>query len=408
MAANPLGITCPSGGAFYTCQNNATEFLGCCTSDPCRDGSGRCPVANLRPASFPAELYYDIPPQECGSSGAGSGSSSDPAALWYTCALTDPPFLGCCTANPCSSGSCPSGSLAAAKLNSDAGARSPFLSKSTTDTASSSTSSSKPTTTPTSPTSSHVIPANKATRDAAGGNDAAAEEAKGLPDGAIAGIAIAGALAVIALAAFVMYKWHQKRHRGKPTSKRSHRLSFGPVSDRGSGDEPAQVQAPHSRPPSHVPMFSPSSHGPLPASPPPPPNQFANSPYHHSPDGLASPPLSYKSGTTREEAFAVKYRPYNSHSHSRDTSQVPGGGVAPQPLAELDNSPKLAELSGGETVPMRASTLAELPGTTVPVRMQSSRHESGVLPAWNHTGEELHIWQAPQSRRAPRTPSQLR
>ncbi|KAJ9161911.1 hypothetical protein NKR19_g1800 [Coniochaeta hoffmannii] len=60
-----FGLSCPSGGSFYICQNNKTEFIGCCTADPCLDGSGSCPQANLRNASFSADSYDGLKPQDC-------------------------------------------------------------------------------------------------------------------------------------------------------------------------------------------------------------------------------------------------------------------------------------------------------------------------------------------------------
>ncbi|ROW11344.1 hypothetical protein VMCG_01044 [Cytospora schulzeri] len=55
MSINPidtLGLSCPNGGEFYVCQNSEIQFLGCCASDPCADGSGSCPKSDLRYSSF--------------------------------------------------------------------------------------------------------------------------------------------------------------------------------------------------------------------------------------------------------------------------------------------------------------------------------------------------------------------
>lgn len=102
-----LGLNCPAGGDFYICQGNSTQFLGCCTSDPCSDGKGECPQDDLRYSSFNESTYADIQPQECANSTAGS---------WYTCSETDSPFLGCCSTNACDDG-CPTEDLLAAKLS---------------------------------------------------------------------------------------------------------------------------------------------------------------------------------------------------------------------------------------------------------------------------------------------------
>ncbi|KAI1333541.1 hypothetical protein F5Y15DRAFT_342623 [Xylariaceae sp. FL0016] len=116
-----LGLTCPSGGTFYICQDSPVQFLGCCDVDPCGDLEGACPSASLYAAGFNASMYSEIPAEAC--------SSQDPSedAAWYTCASGDT-FLGCCTSNPCANGSeCPSDDLVAAQLDSDTKNASPFL-----------------------------------------------------------------------------------------------------------------------------------------------------------------------------------------------------------------------------------------------------------------------------------------
>lgn len=43
MVYNPVdvfGLSCPWGGSFYVCENCDVHFLGCCASDPGKDGSG--------------------------------------------------------------------------------------------------------------------------------------------------------------------------------------------------------------------------------------------------------------------------------------------------------------------------------------------------------------------------------
>lgn len=89
------GFKCPKGSKFYICEDTWAEFLGCCTKDPCADGSGMCLLENVRPASFEVDKYASLPAQDCLTSSS---------ANWYTCAYTDPPFIGCCDTNACSSG----------------------------------------------------------------------------------------------------------------------------------------------------------------------------------------------------------------------------------------------------------------------------------------------------------------
>ncbi len=180
-ALSSLGLSCPTGGSFYICQNNATEFIGCCTTNPCANGSGECPKANLRPTSFSGDAYGDIPPQQC--------AGNDKAALFYTCMHNVPPFLGCCTSNPCASGSCPSSRLSAAKLSTDPAARAAFV-----------TEVSPP----------QAPPQPPSTETHSGG---------GLPTGAIVGIAVGGALVVFAVIGLVMYRcgWLARKRKERQT-----------------------------------------------------------------------------------------------------------------------------------------------------------------------------------------------
>ncbi|KKY23497.1 hypothetical protein UCDDS831_g02917 [Diplodia seriata] len=83
--------SCLSGGTWY--------------SRGCSDG-------NLRAASFNASAYSDFPDAECDS------------GRFWTCASTDPPFLGCCKVDACQAegnAGCPDQDLTAAHLpNNDA------------------------------------------------------------------------------------------------------------------------------------------------------------------------------------------------------------------------------------------------------------------------------------------------
>ncbi|KAM7192213.1 hypothetical protein V8F33_008487, partial [Rhypophila sp. PSN 637] len=113
-----LGITCPYGGSFFICEHNTTEFIGCCTIDPCAGGTGTCPQKNLRPTSFARSHFDDILPLNCNNE---KGSS-----IWYTCNFTSPPFLGCCKSDPCNA-LCPQADLVPAVLSTDTAAREVFL-----------------------------------------------------------------------------------------------------------------------------------------------------------------------------------------------------------------------------------------------------------------------------------------
>lgn len=121
-----FGLSCPSGGSFYICQNKKVEFIGCCTINPCDDDSGLCPQENLRNASFSADSYEGIEPQDC----------VEETGLWYSCKFNNPPFVGCCARNPCASGACPAGDLVPAKLSADPDLRNVFLTTPANSTAS--------------------------------------------------------------------------------------------------------------------------------------------------------------------------------------------------------------------------------------------------------------------------------
>ncbi|KAK4129939.1 hypothetical protein BT67DRAFT_251676 [Trichocladium antarcticum] len=196
-----LGLRCPNGGEFYVCQNNATEFVGCCDIDPCADGSGECLEPNLRAASFASDRYDDIAAQGCSSDKAG--------AQWYTCGRTEPPFLGCCAAgiNPCAFGSCPPANIVPARLSSNDQDRGVFVAAGTPDRPSSTQSTAGTTTSPPTGTSTAALTISSgAVASPSALNDAHQDSAfKGLPDGAVVGIAIASTIAAIAILGFFVF-----------------------------------------------------------------------------------------------------------------------------------------------------------------------------------------------------------
>ncbi|KAI1212394.1 uncharacterized protein F4807DRAFT_457890 [Annulohypoxylon truncatum] len=114
-----LGLSCPNKGKFYVCDQAKIRFIGCCTVDPCVDGSGNCPQSSLASATFSSDHYDSISPQSC----AAPHNSSE----WYTCKADQPPFLGCCDINPCSNNGCPTANLLPATLSDNNGNAQVFL-----------------------------------------------------------------------------------------------------------------------------------------------------------------------------------------------------------------------------------------------------------------------------------------
>ncbi|KAH6894710.1 hypothetical protein B0T10DRAFT_456936 [Thelonectria olida] len=92
-AVEYLGFNCPDGGDFYICEGTWKEFFGYCTSDPCAGDVGECPQDDLRKASFNRDRYEDIPQQDC--------NDAKGISQWYTCAYTEPSFVGCCRQVAC-------------------------------------------------------------------------------------------------------------------------------------------------------------------------------------------------------------------------------------------------------------------------------------------------------------------
>lgn len=205
-----LGLACPSGGDFYICQGNSTQFLGCCASDPCEDGKGTCPQNDLRTSSFDNSSYNDIFPQNCASS----------AGEWYTCSTLDTPFLGCCSTNACEDG-CSTKDLVAAELSDSKASAAIFKTATATATATATTSSksSVESATATSTASSTSDSSPTASSTAAmetAGTHSDSFRSSGLSTGAKAGIAIGASIGVIALlvAIFVVGRRYLRKRRG--------------------------------------------------------------------------------------------------------------------------------------------------------------------------------------------------
>ncbi|KAI0811921.1 hypothetical protein GGR55DRAFT_639670 [Xylaria sp. FL0064] len=184
-----FGLSCPIHGQFYICQDSSTRFIGCCGVDPCTpDLDGQCPTTELFNASFSAASGVMFLPQSC--------TSPYDSSIWYTCDYSQPPFLGCCTNNPCNNG-CLEGHLVLATLSEDPKNSSQLMLPETTTTA-----------TPI----STATPSATGTSELPGGT-----ESPGLNTvsngrvraGMIAGISVAGV--VILLLVIAVYLWKKRR-----------------------------------------------------------------------------------------------------------------------------------------------------------------------------------------------------
>ncbi|MCJ1457225.1 hypothetical protein MMC28_007592 [Mycoblastus sanguinarius] len=201
--------TCPDSSSFNVCSRG-NGFLGCCSSSdsseisPCEGtiGEDGCPGGTLEPASFDPAYYGDIQDQDC-----QTGS-------WYTCKDTDPPFLGCCTSDPCSSSGCPEGNLTAAYLSSNPESAADFLQPSCSSVGSA-PSTSSPTLAPPSlvihGSSVQYTPTPIRSSSSNGSNVPGNTSASPKEIGAIAGGAAGGVVFLAALAGLLFYHWRSKR-----------------------------------------------------------------------------------------------------------------------------------------------------------------------------------------------------
>ncbi|KAM3512397.1 hypothetical protein MY11210_003963 [Beauveria gryllotalpidicola] len=239
--AGSFGIDCLSGGKFYA--NNATAFLGCCAVDPATDAGGLCTDAAIRPMTFDRDAYDKIPAQEC----AASTSSR-----WYSCRDTKPPFLGCCTHNPCVTGSCNKSSLCAAKLSSNERLASVFLlgvsGTTTTSAASSSTATTTSTTTKTAAESSTATP-TPSVAAAAGGSSGGSQ---GVQPAVVAGMVIGIAAAAVAIALLIVWRLRRRRAAAKKNALAVAGDSpISPGKDGTTPSTPAWLNSPVASPPNY-------------------------------------------------------------------------------------------------------------------------------------------------------------
>lgn len=190
--------SCPKGGEWFVCTTGS-RFVGCCTDtkDPC---DGGCPSGSLRPASYNTTYEGDFADQKCS---AGS--------LFYTCAKTNPPFLGCCKSNPCTSksGNCPLNDLGAALLSDNATAAADFTATLLPPIA----------TTTASMTSSTMATSSSSTTPSTSAVSSDVHHIR-LSTGGVVGVAVGGVVLSLAIAALasVLWQWWSNRHRPRPAS----------------------------------------------------------------------------------------------------------------------------------------------------------------------------------------------
>ncbi|KAK7429818.1 hypothetical protein QQZ08_003663 [Neonectria magnoliae] len=183
-AVQYFDLSCPDGGTYYICEHSDNEFIGCCTSHPCADGSGICPGGHLRASSFDADTYNDMETQSCDDTRGRS--------VWYACQNNDPPFIGCCDESPCGDG-CPKGKLLPAVLSPLNKNRQAFLD----------------------PEGNASTKTATATSTASSTSSAASDDSGGLSTGAIAGIAAGAAAVGLILLGLLIWRcwWHPRKQK---------------------------------------------------------------------------------------------------------------------------------------------------------------------------------------------------
>lgn len=315
-----FGVTCPnSTGSFYVCEDKPIRFVGCCEVDPCKTEDGNCPDDELTATSFDPFSYSQLQPQEC--------VSDDPDVEWYTCAALDPPFMGCCSVNPCVEGSCPDSEVSAARLNDDDDLAAIFL------------------------------PEDYGEDDGSGG----------LSTGATAGIAVGaviGGLALISALVFFFLKKRKARqqeaaakspnpdmaqqpHQHQPQSPQ-YTMSPSPLDKQYNAGQvspyaPTFMSSPNMQqhPNNHMSWDGAQSHA-----------SFSPSPYipGQSPPMVQNgfPPSAYGNGGDAYQQMGQHYMGYQQQQQQQQSFQeLPGGDAGPFHASELASEPIAERDDGG-------------------------------------------------------------
>ncbi|KAL8285148.1 hypothetical protein RB597_002305 [Gaeumannomyces tritici] len=326
-----FGLTCPDDGKFYVCEKATVQFIGCCTSDPCADGSGKCPQADLRKSNFSPSEYQALPEQDCdGYPGYQN---------WYTC--TNSRFMGCCAENPCSSKSCPNDKLLPARLSDKTINRNLFLN----------------------PTSSGVpssTASGQASGTAAASTPAVQQQNNGLSTGAIAGIAVGVGLLFIILIAVLTYKF------GWSAGKRKERKKAPVLPTMSQPEYDSNEPAPyydgaHKSATAHANPFRESYMSGSTAFSSPRDTMFAKHQHHHqsmgalSPDGPQSAYAGSEGGDPRQPSPSYSQLSFHSNAHTPQLGAAPNLPI----VYEMDSTARPHELASSDAP---ASPALQVPG----------------------------------------------
>lgn len=176
-------------GDYHACDSTPDRFVGCCEIDPCVVG-GSCKGGALKPMSFNQDSFSSaFQDQQCST------------GKWYTCQDTNPPFVGCCTSNPCGTESgCSDEDLIGGSLSSNVSEAASWLSAAKSESLATTSSVAKA-------SSSSTVATASVTQAPSSSAVVTASSGQKLSGGAIAGVAIGvAALVIFLIAALFIYR----------------------------------------------------------------------------------------------------------------------------------------------------------------------------------------------------------